>query len=392
MRIAFFLGRIHHAHKLLSVASALQKSGAEINIVVADNSVNIDPPTEYLHKFGINVFYHAKDYVGYTEGLEEMLDFAWVKDDMLKYFPPFWLMASYREAVECIAGFNGYFDDRKPDAVFALHENNFWARILFYNAQKKGIATYSLQEGIILEREEEALQKYSTGTQYTDVLFSWSKHDKDFYSDTARIVPTGPSHMDRWVTLSKDQTQRDGFKTGFRGQAGVSSSKLLVFAPPRLDLYAGDFGKAANALAKWTMNRNIGMVVKLHPFQNGVEQVKELMNRFSHVQVAADSDSLQFVMAADVLVTQTSTIAVEAAILGVPVVELDIDYIGLDQTIHQHGGATLIEGNNLDVIAGVMNDVANMSQKDFVSEYFSLADGQSTKRIVDYVMAGLWVK
>ena len=65
-----------------------------------------------------------------------------------------------------------------------------------------------------------------------------------------------------------------------------------------------------------------------------------------------------------------------------------MDYIGLDQTVHQHGGATLVEGGNLDVIA----DVIAVSQGDFVSEYFPLADGKSTQRIVDYVMTGLWAK
>jgi CDP-glycerol glycerophosphotransferase (TagB/SpsB family) len=299
-------------------------------------------------------------------------------------------MSSYREAVTCLVGFEGYLKDRKPDAVFALHENNFWVRILFYLAQKNSITTYSLQEGIILEREEEILKKYSTGTQYTDVLFSWSKYDKNFYADTSKIVPVGPSHMDGIVVALKQETSRNGLKNELRKQAGMShKGSVVVFAPPRLDLYAGDFFRAVDSLAKWTMNRNIGLVVKLHPFQGGIEQIKSVLARYAHVLVANDADSLQFIALADVLITQTSTISVEAAILGIPVIELDMDYVGLEQTIHQHGGATLLEGDNLDEILDVMKAE---KKTDFVDEFFSLADGQSTKRIVDYVMAGLWVK
>ena len=392
MRIAFFLGRIHHAHKLLGVASALKQNGAEIDIVVSDNSVNIDPSTEYLHMFGIDTFYHTKDYIDEDSiaAINNATGAGWINDEgVLKYFPPFWILSSYREAMECIVGFEGYLNAQKPDAVFALHENNFWVRILFYLAQKKGITTYSLQEGIILKREEEILKKYSTGTEYTDILFSWSERDKGFYSDTARIVPVGPSHMDQWVGLSRNKEARDNFKTAFRESIGMPGKKLVVFAPPRLDLFAGDFKKTTIALAKLTMNRGMGLIIKLHPFQNGVDTVKEMVEQYGHVKVADDSDSLQFIMTADVLVTQTSTVAIEAAILGVPVVELDMDYIGLDQTINQHGGATLIEGDNIN---GIMHAMDDDTGKEFVDWYFPLADGKSTERIVDYVMAGLWAK
>lgn len=385
MKIAFFLGRIHHAYKLLDVAAELETAGIDINILIADNSINIDPTTKYLHGFGIHSFHHAKDYI--EKATDATIDWKHFNTELFKHFPPFWLLSSYFEAAECIVGFQGYLETQKPDAVFALHENNFWVRILFYLAQQKGITTYSLQEGIILEREEEILKKYSTGTNYTDVLFSWSKHDKDFYSDPSKIVPVGPSHMKAWILLSKDKERRDGFKTAFRASIGMLDKKLIVFAPPRLDLYAGDFMRAAEALAKWAMSRNIGVLIKLHPFQAGVDTIRDMLSRYVHVKVVDDSDSLQFVLAADVLITQTSTIAIEAVILGVPVIELDMDYIGLDQTINQHGGATLLEGQNLDAIKHVMDDDIG---SDFADWYFPLADGKSTERIVDYVTTGLY--
>ena len=42
MKVAFFLGRIHHAYKLLDVAAELETAGIDINILIADRSYCID--------------------------------------------------------------------------------------------------------------------------------------------------------------------------------------------------------------------------------------------------------------------------------------------------------------------------------------------------------------
>ena len=199
MKISFFLGRIHHAMKLLPIAAALQERTVEIEFIIANNSINIDPTTAYLHQFGINEFHHVNDYIDDIDKVNTIVDALKIDSRLFKHIPPFWIMSSVREAAECLVGFNNYLDVSKPDAVFGLHENNFWVKMLFYLAHQKEIRTYSLQEGIILEREERDLKKYSLGTDYTDFLFSWSEYDKQFYSDESKIYPVGPSH--RLTTL-----------------------------------------------------------------------------------------------------------------------------------------------------------------------------------------------
>lgn len=404
MKITFFLGRIHHAIKLLPVASALQNAGATIEILVADNSINIDPTTEYLHHFGIHEFHHARDYLegyrrvawGVVDGKNVVrhksqrdIDKNYYRTAVYRMVPPFWAHHSTTEALRNLYGFSKYLNIQKPDAVFALHENNFFVKTLFYAARQAGIKTYSLQEGMILEREEADLGKYSTGTDYTDTLFSWSAHDKQFYSDPDKIVPVGPSHLDRWIQDIKKPSGNFliGFRAQFRMDLGYArDSKVIVFAPPRLDLYRGDPFRAMLALAEWTRDRGVGLVIKLHPFQGGIEAVNEQMKSFVHVRVRNDNDGVPPLAAADVLVTQTSTIALEALILGIPVVELDMDYIGLEQPLSKFGAATQIDGSNLDRLFDTKSTTG------FVNERFPLADGGSTKRIVDYVLSARAIK
>jgi hypothetical protein len=222
MKISFFLGRIHHAMKLLPIAAALQQRTVEIEFIVANNSINIDPATEYLHQFGINEFHHVNDYIDDIEKVDKTVGALKIDLRLFKYVSPFWAMSSIQEAAECLVGFNNYLDVSKPDAVFGLHENNFWVKMLFYLARQKDIRTYSLQEGIILEREERDLKKYSIGTDYTDFLFSWSEYDKQFYSDESKIYAVGPSHLDEFISIKSDPDRLREFLSVVRSRLGIA--------------------------------------------------------------------------------------------------------------------------------------------------------------------------
>jgi CDP-glycerol glycerophosphotransferase (TagB/SpsB family) len=298
-------------------------------------------------------------------------------------------MSSIREAAECLVGFEGYLDASKPDAVFGLHENNFWVKILFYLAQQKGIKTYSLQEGIILEREESDLGKYTTGTDYTDILFSWSEYDKKFYSEPDKIVPTGPAHLDVWLETARHAVNCRSTILSIKRKLGIDpNSTLVVFAPPRLDLYKGDFTKTLDLLIDWTRDRGIALLLSLHPFQGEIEQLEKISEVYPHVLVRHDIDGLEYVFIADVLITQTSTLAIEAVLLDIPVIEIDIDYVGLEQPLWKHNAADLLEGENLDKISQVLQG-NKVNPRKFVRDRFPLADGESAKRIMEYVMEAI---
>ena len=101
MKISFFLGRIHHAQKLLPVAAAVQQADIEVEILIANNSVNIDPSTEYLHNFGITQFHHVYDYISGKNDIDTIVDYTEFPYEMFKHVPPFWAMSSIREVAEC---------------------------------------------------------------------------------------------------------------------------------------------------------------------------------------------------------------------------------------------------------------------------------------------------
>lgn len=398
MKATFFLGRIHHAYKLLPVAAALEQADTQIEFLICDNSINIDPATEYLPLFNIVEFRHARDYLPDYSSVNSMAGHSmnYAMSKLSSYVPPFWIASAIREAAVDYHGFDKYFEIERPNLVFALHEQNFFVKILFALAKKHGIRTYSLMEGVILEREEEMLGKYSSGTEYTDTLFSWSEYDKQFYSDPDKIFPVGPTHLDEWLNIKQNNSKWQAVKEGMRRGIGIGvNDSVLTFAPPRLDLYRGDFSKALDELSKWTRNLGIKLIIKLHPFQSEdiVYGISNRLKKYNHVVVTNDNNSIKFLVMADAVITQTSTVAMEAIALDIPLIEIDLDYYGLEQSLAALGAATLLEGNNFDAVIRVLNgggDAVNLAE--FKEERLSLADGNSIKRITDYIRVNQWIR
>jgi hypothetical protein len=117
----------------------------------------------------------------------------------------------------------------------------------------------------------------------------------------------------------------------------------------------------------------------------GIE-IEKMLSVYPHVVMRHDTNGLDYIMISDSWITQTSTTALEALILGVPVIELDMDYIGLEQPLWKLDAASLIEGDDLSSIQ------VKTGNAKFVRERFPLADGKSTQRIVDFVTGDLWSK
>lgn len=385
MKIVFFLGRIHHALKLMYLIQEMVKADNRIEILISDNAINIDPSTEFIPQFGIPAYNHVKDYLEpkITPDVdlitERLMD--WVIPLANEGIPPFWSAFSIREAAENLVGMRNFLRMSQPDCVFGLHENNFWVKMLFYVAQDMGIKTYSLMEGIILDREEQDMGKYSIGTEYTDTLFSWSQDDKKYYQNPERIYASGPPHMDEWIHLANDPMKLIRHKLIFRNSLGIDAPTVL-FAPPRLDLYAGDFGAHLELLSEWALTTGVGLILRLHPFQQG--DFGRIFKRHPHIKVAGGPNGMPSVMGSDLVITQTSTIAIEALAVGTPVVQIDLDHEGLEQPIdcldYWDSGETRV----LERILKGYYDVA--AQDKFRKEQLALFDGEATKRIIDYVV------
>ncbi len=388
-KIVFFLGRYHHASKLMPISKfGLEQKSFVSDILVADNAINIDPPTEFLGEFGIRNFHHCKQYQNGVEDVDVFRTMRAVfETDIIKSVPPFWIAYSCREALESLSGFRNYLAKNKPDAVFILHAQNFWTKMLAYHATNMRIPVYSLQEGIILENEERDMGKYQWATDYVTNIFTWSEYDRQFYGEQDKIVPIGPTHLDKWVRVSNSPDEL--YKTNKRvlGSLGLDPKvRTITVAFPRLDLFKGSPDVLLREIGSWSLRNGVNIVVSLHPFQGRVPIMDTIVNTYPQMAMYRGADVMELVVSSDGIVAQTGTLPLEAIALGVPVAEANLDKAELDQPLHKDGGAILLD--KLDKLEDLLENKSAESAEKFRRDRLPLADGKALERLMEHIDNG----
>lgn len=394
MKIVFFIGRHHHALKLSNVMNALRQREHEVVTIVSTNSVNIDPSSEFVWRYDPN-YRHVYDYLDSDSirhidmGAGDLFSF-FVREELTKSIAPFWTTHSIREANECIVGFANMLNVEKPDAVFVLHSNNFFARILLYLARQHGIRTYATQEGLLRHRDQKTQNKQLSSADYVDRLFTWSDSDRQSYLDAGvesdRIVPVGPFHLDQYVQ-AKRSDQFVAYQAGFKHSIGIDHNRSLVsFMPPVASRYEGDFVRALTELSRFCSENNVQLAIRLHPFDYGLlPQIKSLLSPY-HVTFYEQDDSVALVAFSDVIISQQSTTMIEALYLDTKRIEIDLDRIGVLESFAKRKLATLIETNRFERIFDVLKTNEDTNEViEWKRTNGSLVDGQSTMRIVQYM-------
>jgi len=345
--ILFFLGREHHAEKLVDLATAFGDTG----YLIADNAINIDPPSMFIADYGLQNVVHLSTF--FRGEREELLSYNDIPEGIKQSVAPFWLAYSLEEASRTTTAIKRCLSEIKPEAVFLLHLNNFWASQIAQAAQQMGVPVFTLQEGIILDREVSIAGKYEAATRYADYVFSWSNDDKEKYTEKHKIVPVGAPHLVKWLNKPK-------------------SPQRFAFLPPRLDLYMGDFGKDLHALCK-QIDRMPGaeLFVKFHPYDNVSENILHQYAKCSTWR----GGTYELLSGARRVVTQISTVALEAVALGCETVVIDSQYVGIGN------GIPCPAIHNITDAAG---DIGFTAQQQWLKQNSILTDGLAIKRIVDF--------
>lgn len=396
-----FAGRIHHYLRLSSVAIVLQNDGMNVRFCTADNAWNVDPSTAYLNPAGAKVL-HALDYLDKTDVVD-----AWTSKIISSIaghhledrISPFVLAYSSREAAECLYSFNGMLDVEKPDLMIVLHENNFWTKMLAYLCHIRHIPVVSFQEGMLRLRDQKTQGKQSMAAEYSDKLLTWSKFAADEYI-AAGIVPekievTGICHLDFGYKLIQDPDKLSQYRQWFRKRAGfVGDSPLVAFCLPQLSRYEGDPLKAVQQVAGWANARGMNLGVRFHPFESYefVAQIKSQLETNVVKIIDWIADGVELILAADVVLSQHSSVAVESLALNVPLVELDFDHTSVLESMAQRGAAFQItDVKKLDTLVDICSGKLQLSTEVLNEWKWKMAgerDGKATERAVE-VITGL---
>jgi hypothetical protein len=292
-KIAIFIGREHHAQKLMNIGKFLSFRGHDVVPITANNAINLDPPQmnlgDYIHVYGYLTPPNIREV---SESMRKM-------DTNTSLF---WNKYSQRELMLSFLAFKNYLSSEDaPDAVLVLHENNFWTKPLSFLCSENNIPCFAFQEGLLRKKDQEDMLKQTYACEYSTKLFVWGDDSHQQYIDagvpTEKILVTGAPHLA--LAESRKENKR----------------KRVVYFLPLLQHYYGNPQKDITQLSEYCRKNNFEFVIRPHPFEKQLD-IPFVTNK--------DYDVIPLILSTDIALVQHSTTALECLALGTPVIEIGL--------------------------------------------------------------------
>ena len=242
-------------------------------------------------------------------------------------------------------------------------------------------------------KSRKILEKASKNTDY---LIVSSSNIQDCYSEAfqipkTKIKPLGLPRADYYF----ENHDIDDLKSKFFEKYDLSGDKKIVlYAPTFRD--EEKYNNVFNYLDLEKFNESLGdeyiLALRLHPkikkFYSG-----EISSKDKYIDCSDYSSEQELLLISDILITDYSSIMIEFALLNKPIIFFTYDfesylteergfYFDFKSTVP---GPVVYDSNQLiDVIKSNSFDENKISE--FVKTQFNEMDGQSSKRVVDYLM------
>lgn len=413
-RILCFSGREHHYQKLKSVVNLLREGGAEVGYLISDNTVqNNDTAMEYLIPAGEQPI-HAMQFFDKAQVptvTAQTLDLlrhimqngSTLESDLFAFVEPYWIAASVREAVEVLTAFRNCLDQTTPDCLIILHEANFWTKLLAYLAHERGIPVVSFQEGLLRHRDQATVGKFNLSCEYSTKVLMWSEGAKDAYVKSGipaeKLEVVGMSHLDVWHNHLTNITLHGGvmgtleqWKAYQKAQMGFNpDAPLVLLAPPLISRMDGNGLYQIGLVGDWSANTLTQVALRLHPFeaQGYIDRLQSALSSHPRMKVITEGDTLALALASDVVLTQHTTVAVEALALGVGVMELDLENVGVLESLAEQKVAIRVGGGEMSKVEKFLRGDIGVNPADLHAwreRNIGPRDGKASQRAVDIIL------
>jgi glycosyltransferase involved in cell wall biosynthesis len=299
-----------------------------------------------------------------------------------------WAIRSHEETREALQAL-------RPDVLVLYAESSGWGRVAVAAARAAGVRSVAMQHGLLYPRYYSYLHRGDEAdAPRPDRTALFGEAARRFLVAEGGYAPdslsvTGSPRFDALVAQARGR-DREALRAGL----GVLPDEKLVLVASRYrgirethPALGAAFARLAAAIEADPRLRGL---VKPHPAESPAPYLRDLGGRSRTALAAADADLVALMAAADVLVTVESLSAIEALVLGLPVVVLQ----------HPTHLRALVEaGVAVGVASGadpgpalerVLYDPATRAGLDaararYVDDVACGADGQAVRRILDLV-------
>ncbi len=407
MKVLVVTSLRHHLGKMRSVLEELRERGCEIQLVTAQNSVWL-PGGDFeaalrgcgfcyrrLAELRLHPEFHARlrpRLRALAAGLAERFGSGerppgYTSDADLGY--------SLLESVEDHVLFQLLFEEERPDAALALHENGFWSRNFAVVCAEQGVPFFTFQEGPSYDIFTPTL--LSEYGYYADRTFLWGESERrrllgaGVRDEQLRVV--GPAYLDALVASRPSRAEARA-KLGLEIPDGAG---LVVFAPanPGNVPVSRTFHEA---LLRFVASRPaLHLCLKWWP--GGRFPVMETLDERSRDVLGPryasfwKESAYDVLFAADCVIGHASTLAGEAVALGVPFLELAWEGSETDPIagLSRHAGAEKLTGpadlpRVEEYARGRVPVLVQAYTRAYRLDFFDGIRGDSTRRTCDEIL------
>lgn len=227
-----------------------------------------------------------------------------------------------------------------------------------------------------------------------DYVVVSSKNVAPFYEEAfgvgeEKVIPLGIPRTDYYFRENNLEELRNKFESLYPGS---KDKKIVLYAPTFRENSVYD----KNILQNFDIdlfNQELGdqyiLAVRLHPRINSAD----LLDDYDLIDVTNYKDEKELLLLTDILITDYSSIMVEYSLLNKPIIFYPYDYkyythlergFYFDYKKRVPGPVTCYMKELIDIIK---NDDFDLNKvEEFTELQFDYLDGNSTKRIVDYIL------
>ena len=220
-------------------------------------------------------------------------------------------------------------DELRPTAALTYAEAGGWGRALVLEARRRSIPSTGLQHGFIYrswlnylheadEMQPDAVNRSDAGFPAPTLTLLFDDYARTHLEQQGRfaaasLTVTGSPRLDALVravgALSADDIDRA------RREAGADSSRALVLFAAKYRQARHVLGALAEAIAAMP---DVQLAIKTHPAETADEYAPVAAGRTNVRVLPPDVPLAPLVRASRAIVTVNSTVALDAAVLGIP--------------------------------------------------------------------------
>ena len=294
------------------------------------------------------------------------------------------LVKSYRLAVSRYIFLN---DNFLPMAYMNLSKESDVVQVWHGPGAFKKFGLSSVTDPDLINLEKRISEKL-------DYVVVSSKNVAPFYEEAfgvseEKVLPLGIPRTDYYFRENNLEELRNKFENL---HPEAKNKKIVLYAPTFRENSAYD-GRILQNFDIDLFNQELGdryiLAVRLHPRINSAD----LLDDYNLIDVTDYKDEKELLLLADILITDYSSIMVEYSLLYKPIIFYPYDYkyyshiergFYFDYKKSVPGPVTCYMEKLIDIIKNDDFDLNKIEK--FIELQFDYLDGNSTKRIVDYIL------